>query len=203
LCKLKDFLAEIRSVFIAYSGGGHGTFLAAAEMAHRLGARHLFVETGVLDDPSFSCNPPHRCYICKRALFSRVRELASKPGLNEVIEGSNRDDLGEYCPGLRPCGGSACEVPSPWRASPRTRFSPYPGHGPSDLEQARPDLSGHPLPVWEAPHPRKTEGGGGGVGVPALSRPRTSAGQGPRCPGQNSGARRRYGPPPGTGPSSR
>lgn len=128
LCKIKDILAGIGSVLIAYSGGADSTFLlkvaldvlgenvlaattrapifpsseltAAAEMAHRLGARHLFVETGVLDDPSFSCNPTE-CYICKRALFSRLRELASKHGLNEVIQGSNLDDLGEYRPGLR------------------------------------------------------------------------------------------------------
>lgn len=68
---------------------------AAEEMAHQLGARHLFVERGVLDDPSFSCNPSDRCYICKRTLFSRLRELASKHGLHEVMESSNRDDLGE------------------------------------------------------------------------------------------------------------
>jgi uncharacterized protein len=129
LRKLEDILTGAGSVLIAYSGGADSTFLlkvaldvlgenvlattarapvfpsseltAAEEIARRLGARHLFVETSVLDDPSFSCNPPDRCYICKRALFSRLKELASKHGLNKVIEGSNRDDLGEYRPGLR------------------------------------------------------------------------------------------------------
>jgi len=125
---LESILAEIEGVLLAYSGGADSAFLlkvaldvlgervlaatarapifpsselaAAEEMAHRLGARHLFVEMGMLDDPRFSSNPPDRCYVCKRALFSRLRKLAEEHGF-DVAEGSNRDDLGEYRPGLR------------------------------------------------------------------------------------------------------
>jgi len=128
LCKLKDILARMEGVLVAYSGGADSTLLlkvaldvlgekvlaatarvpifpaselaTAEEMAHRLGARHLFVETGVMDDPRFSSNPPDRCYLCKQALFSTLKELAGGRGF-EVADGSNQDDLGEHRPGLK------------------------------------------------------------------------------------------------------
>ena len=129
LHKLKGILAEIGGILVAYSGGADSTFLlkmamdvvggkvlavtakapifpsselaAAEKMAHRLGAKHLLLKTGVMDDPRFSSNPPDRCYICKRALFSRLKELTEEHGLPEVADGSNHDDLGEHRPGLR------------------------------------------------------------------------------------------------------
>ncbi len=128
LQQLKDILAGMEGVLVAYSGGADSTFLlkvaldvlgekvlaatgrlpiipsseltAAEEMAHQLGARHLFVETDVMDDPRFYSNPPDRCYVCKQALFRRLREMADDYGF-EVADGSNHDDLGEHRPGLK------------------------------------------------------------------------------------------------------
>lgn len=128
LRKLKSILAGMGGVLLAYSGGADSTFLlkvvldalgenvlavtakapifpsselaTAEKMAHRLRAKHLLLETGVMDDPRFSSNPPDRCYICKQALFCRLRELARDYGF-EVADGSNHGDLGEHRPGLQ------------------------------------------------------------------------------------------------------
>ena len=46
-------------------------------------------------------NPPERCYLCKKALFATLLELAAGQGIAHVLDGTNQDDLGDYRPGLR------------------------------------------------------------------------------------------------------
>ncbi len=54
-----------------------------------------------MDDPRFRENPPERCYFCKKAVFSRIVELARREGFNHVVEGSNTDDDRDFRPGAR------------------------------------------------------------------------------------------------------
>ena len=49
----------------------------------------------------FEDNPPDRCYICKRALFSNMIGVAADNGFDHVAEGSNMDDMGDYRPGMK------------------------------------------------------------------------------------------------------
>ena len=49
----------------------------------------------------FSQNPPDRCYLCKKALFSNIQRLAAENNLACVVEGSNMDDNQDYRPGHR------------------------------------------------------------------------------------------------------
>jgi uncharacterized protein len=71
----------------------------ARELAKRLGARHLVIETHEFEQPAYRANDSNRCYLCKKDLFERLSKLASEEGLPFVIDGSNADDLGDFRPG--------------------------------------------------------------------------------------------------------
>lgn len=73
----------------------------AREIARRIGIRHETVSSGEMANPDYRANTPQRCYYCKTEVFGRIRELADRLGLEEVADGSNRDDGGDYRPGMR------------------------------------------------------------------------------------------------------
>lgn len=127
--RLRERLASYGRVAVAFSAGVDSTFLL--KVAHDLlgeralavtassalfmrrdlvegeefcraeGIRQIIVETDELAVEGFRENPPDRCYICKRDLFSRMIAAARREGVETVAEGSNLDDLGDYRPGLR------------------------------------------------------------------------------------------------------
>jgi uncharacterized protein (TIGR00268 family) len=46
-------------------------------------------------------NPPDRCYLCKKELFRTLQRYVKKIGPHTIIEGSNKDDLTDYRPGMQ------------------------------------------------------------------------------------------------------
>ncbi|NYZ16067.1 adenine nucleotide alpha hydrolase [Azospirillum sp. RWY-5-1] len=64
--------------------------------AGRHGWRLLCLDAGEFADPDYLANPVNRCYFCKSNLYARVRAAT---GLT-IASGTNRDDLGDYRPGL-------------------------------------------------------------------------------------------------------
>lgn len=126
---LKKRLVDLESVLVAFSGGVDSLLLLAVaegvlgdrccavtasselfpleEMKHAefitasLGVEHFIVETDLLKDSAFCQNTQERCYICKRSLFSKFKELAATRGLKFVLDGSHADDVLEVRAGKK------------------------------------------------------------------------------------------------------
>ncbi|MBR3182358.1 MAG: TIGR00268 family protein, partial [Eggerthellaceae bacterium] len=63
------------------------------------GIHHIIVDTHEFEIEGFDHNPPNRCYLCKKEIFSRIMNAASERGFTVLAEGSNLDDKGDYRPG--------------------------------------------------------------------------------------------------------
>ncbi len=127
---LRTRLLELDRIVVAYSGGVDSTFLLsiakevlgrdrilavtavseihpkgeigdAKRLARGIGVRHILIDPGDMADRAFLTNPPDRCYICKRRVFSSLKALAAKHGMKAVADGTNADDSADYRPGRR------------------------------------------------------------------------------------------------------
>lgn len=126
---LKRYLVSLKSVAVAFSSGVDSTFLL--KVAHEVlgdrviavtakscsfpkreleeakafckkeGIRHFICESEELEIEGFSKNPVNRCYLCKRELFEKIGEIAAENHIENIAEGSNLDDNGDYRPGLQ------------------------------------------------------------------------------------------------------
>lgn len=76
----------------------------AQQQAVWMGIQQQELPTAELNEPAYSSNPENRCYACKRELHSVIAELVGQ--LDEqwrgasVLDGVNRDDLGDHRPGI-------------------------------------------------------------------------------------------------------
>ncbi len=74
---------------------------AARQAAEESGALHKLVRIDELMESDISTNPVDRCYLCKRSIFRKIKELAEELGAGIILEGTNADDLHQYRPGIR------------------------------------------------------------------------------------------------------
>lgn len=127
--ELKKLLASYESVLVAFSGGVDSSFLLkvshdvlkdkaiavfsssilnplkekedAKKIANLIGSKLIVIERDIFLNKDFMRNDKLRCYYCKKDLVKRLKNLAKNMGINEIVEGSNSDDLRDYRPGRR------------------------------------------------------------------------------------------------------
>lgn len=73
----------------------------AQELCRTIGAAHEVVSSHEMQRPGFVQNPADRCYHCKTELLELCQEAAGRLGLEEVLLGTNLDDLGDHRPGIQ------------------------------------------------------------------------------------------------------
>lgn len=125
---LRSFMESHPRFALAYSGGTDSAFLLhsavkcgadvlpvfamtpfctdiemeeARNLAADEGLRLTVVNVDTLSDPEIRTNGPDRCYLCKKMIFSAVREVAKTAGYQIVMDGTNASDPENQRPGMR------------------------------------------------------------------------------------------------------
>lgn len=88
-----------------------GEVAAAWILARKYGVRHLLAEFDPLVLPDFRENTPQRCYVCKRAILAEAQKLAARLQAEAIWDGTNRDDLKDFRPGLKAVREAGVESP--------------------------------------------------------------------------------------------
>lgn len=78
-----------------------GEIEEAKRICREMKAGHIVIAIDELKEAGIRDNPPERCYLCKKHLFTRIKEKAAELGIGIILEGTNGDDLHVYRPGIR------------------------------------------------------------------------------------------------------
>ena len=76
-------------------------YLRAIETAENIGVNVQTVEPDELADAAYSANKANRCFHCKSHICKILLDIAKEKGFDNVVFGTNYDDLNDFRPGNR------------------------------------------------------------------------------------------------------
>jgi uncharacterized protein len=76
-------------------------FKEAIALAKELGVVYMETEVSEFANENFVKNEPDRCFHCKDGLYEHLNQLAKEEGYPFILDGANRDDVGDYRPGMK------------------------------------------------------------------------------------------------------
>jgi uncharacterized protein len=137
--RLREIFRELDSVIVAYSGGVDSSYVAYVanaelgpravcitgqsaslpeyqraeidEVVKKFGFQHEIIQTEELENPGYRANNPDRCFFCKDELYTKLESVARTRGIENIVDGSTVDDLGDYRPGRRAASQHAVRSP--------------------------------------------------------------------------------------------
>lgn len=137
---LKEFFGKTGKAAAAFSGGTDSAYVLWAAKAYGCDVHAYYVNTvfqpafeledarrlaeelevpltvldvDILSVPEAEANGPERCYYCKRAIFTKLKEKALRDGYTVLLDGTNASDNAGDRPGMRAL--KELEVRSPLR----------------------------------------------------------------------------------------
>ena len=125
---LQDFFQINKKVAVAFSGGTDSAYLLYAAKKYGANAKGYFVKTpfqphfelddakhlagtlqfdfsvitlDIIGNSKVTANEKDRCYHCKRAIFTALKDAAQRDGFNVILDGTNASDDEGDRPGMR------------------------------------------------------------------------------------------------------
>ena len=99
ICSKKDL--SVHGVTFQTTLHPRGDTTIARNFAENLGVSHHIIQVDEMQQSGINNNPVNRCYLCKKYLFGRLRQMASAMGISLIMDGTNADDMQTYRPGIQ------------------------------------------------------------------------------------------------------